>query len=301
MNRTISSLIILCSMWIQHTNAQVYQEMIDSGNFRVAEIVEAAEAYFSNSDKGRGSGYVQFKRWEYNALRLQNENGFLATDAEELQEFQRYNAYLNRTAPLRSPLQDNWEELGPDYYNATTSWNPGVGRVTGIAIQASNSNHMLLGANTGGVWNTFDGGQTWAPLSDFFNNLKVYSVAMHPTDPSVYFFGSSGGMIFSSTDAGATWNLLGNVTAGNSVVNKILIHPQNPAILFATVSNSGIFRSSDAGLSWTRVALSDFEGYDIEFQPDDPSVVFASGSKVHKSIDGVLPLPRLLGFRTDRR
>jgi photosystem II stability/assembly factor-like uncharacterized protein len=229
---------------------------------------------------------------------LQNEDGFLPTVAEEWAALQRYNAYLNESSQSRMPLQDHWEELGPSYYNATTSWNPGVGRVTGLAVEIGNEDHILLGANTGGVWNTFNGGQTWTPLSDFFNNLKVYSVAIHPTNPSVYYFGSSGGNIFSSTDAGATWNLLGNLSSGNSAVNKILIHPQDPSVIYATASSAGIFRSVDGGFTWSRVAVTDFEGYDVEFMPGNPSVVFALGSKVHKSIDGGITFTEITGFNS---
>ena len=100
---------------------------------------------------------------------------------------------------------------------------PGVGRITGIAIDQNNSDHIIVGANTGGVWKTLDGGQNWMPLGDYFSNLRVYSVTIDPTNSDHYFFGSNNGLIYHSLDAGATWNLLSDM--GNSIVNKILIHP----------------------------------------------------------------------------
>src|SRR5690606_7485213 len=154
-----------------------------------------------------------------------------------------WNAYLNNTAQNRMVLNDNWEELGPESWNATSGWNPGVGRITGLAIEEGNENHMIAGANTGGVWKTTDGAQTWTPLCDYFSNLSVCDVTIHPTDSNTYYFGSTSGKIFKSTDAGATWNLL--ATIGNSIVNKILINPTNTDIMFATAENVGIYRSTD--------------------------------------------------------
>ena len=41
--------------------AQEYLQMIDAGTYKVQEIIDSAEAYFANRDKGRGTGYKQFK------------------------------------------------------------------------------------------------------------------------------------------------------------------------------------------------------------------------------------------------
>ena len=57
--------------------SQDYLEMINSGQFTVQEIQTSAETYFENRDKGRGTGYKGYKRWEYDALRMQDDNGLL--------------------------------------------------------------------------------------------------------------------------------------------------------------------------------------------------------------------------------
>ncbi len=274
--------------------AQEYLQMIDAGTYKVQDVIDNAEAYFANKDKGRGSGYKQFKRWEYNALRMVKDNGYLPSTEERLQELQRWNAYLNSTAQNRAVLADNWQEMGPTSWNATSGWNPGVGRITGLSIDEANSDHMIIGANTGGVWRTTDGAQTWTPLNDYFSNLSVYSVAIHPSDPDTYFFGSTAGKIFKSTDAGATWNSIGQV--GSSLVNKILINPTNTNMMFATAENVGIYRSTDAGATWVKIINGDNRGYDVEFKPGDLSVVYASGSGFHKSTDGGATFTTIGGF-----
>ncbi len=275
--------------------AQEYRKMIDAGTYTVQEIIDNAEAYFANKDKGRGTGYKPFKRWEYNALRMVNDDGYLPNIEERLDELQRWNANMNETAASRAVLPDSWVDLGPTSWNATSGWNPGVGRITGLAFEEGNSDHMIIGANTGGVWRSTDGAQTWTHLTDYFSHLSVYSVAIDPTNANTYFFGSTEGKIFKSTDSGATWNLLG--TTGYSIVNKILINPTNTDIMFATSENSGIYRSINGGVTWAR-PVSDNYGYDIEFKPDDLSVVYASGSKFHKSIDGGATFTTIGGFST---
>ncbi len=273
--------------------SQEYKVMIDEGTFSVSEIIENAENYFADRDKGKGSGYVQFKRWEYNAMRLMNEDGYLSSTEENIAELERYNAYLNETSQNRQAGTDNWEELGPFNFNATTAWSPGVGRITGIDIDKNDSDHIIVGANTGGVWRTTDGGQNWTPLGDYFSNLYVYSVAIDPSDSNVYYFGSNSGLVYKSTDSGATWNQLGDL--GTSSVNRILIHPTDSNIMFATSQNGGIKKSTDGGTSWS-TAVTDNRGYDLEFKPGDPSVVYASGNSFHVSTDGGNTFATIAGF-----
>ncbi len=281
--KRIIILITILLAGIQNNHAQEYLKMMESETYTVQEIIDNGEAYFAERDQGKGSGYVQFKRWEYNAKRLMNEAGYLPKTEAVLAEIENYNAYLNTSSATRQSLTDNWEELGPQDWNATTSWNPGVGRITGIAIDENNSDHMIVGANTGGVWKTLDGGENWMPLGDYFSNLRVYSVTIHPTNSDHYFFGSTNGLIYHSLDAGATWNLLGDM--GSSSVNKILIHPTDPSIIFATSQNGGIRKSSDGGLNWV-AAVTDSQGYDIEFKPNNPNVVYATGTNFHVSYNG---------------
>jgi len=281
--KRIIILITILLAGIQNNHAQEYLKMMESETYTVQEIIDNGEAYFAERDQGKGSGYVQFKRWEYNAKRLMNEAGYLPKTEAVLAEIENYNAYLNTSSATRQSLTDNWEELGPQDWNATTSWNPGVGRITGIAIDQNNSDHMIVGANTGGVWKTIDGGENWMPLGDYFSNLRVYSVTIHPTNSDHYFFGSTNGLIYHSLDAGATWNLLGDM--GSSSVNKILIHPTDPSIIFATSQNGGIRKSSDGGLNWV-AAVTDSQGYDIEFKPNNPNVVYATGTNFHVSYNG---------------
>ena len=123
--------------------AQEYLDMMNSDQYTVLEVQNAANAYFENRDKGRGTGYKSYKRWEYNALRMQDDDGRLKSPSFYYNELERYNSYTNNTTQQNRMLRvENWEQLGPYEWNQTSGWNPGVGRITSIGIDPNNENHM---------------------------------------------------------------------------------------------------------------------------------------------------------------
>lgn len=257
--------------------------MIESGNFTVDQIIKNAEEYFNTRGKGKGSGYKQFKRWEYNALRKMDDNGKMNSDQYYDEIWQKYNAELNRNSETIIRSSDFWTELGPKSYNATSGWNPGVGRITAFYVNPQNNNFIIVGAESGGIWKTEDGGANWISLTDNFSNLAVESIAVHPSQENTYFFGSTSGRIYKSTDSGNSWSLLG--TAGTSRIRRILINPENPQIMFACSQNAGFYRSEDEGKTWTKKG-NDSYAYDILFKPGDYNTIYASGYGFHKSTDG---------------
>ena len=276
--------IVVCLMFFLGTS-QDYKKMISSGNHTVQEIQNAAELYFASSDKGRGTGYKSYKRWEYNALRMQDESGFLKSPDYYYNTLENYNAehnLLQQNSRISSVA--SWEDLGPTNWNQTSGWNPGVGRITSIAFEENNDNHILVGSQTGGVWKSTDGGSTWSVLTDNLSNIVVYSLVIDPTNANNYFWGTSSGIIFKSTDSGATWNQLADIGGGD--VNKILIDPTNTNKMYCSAQYGGIFKSTDAGVSWSRIHSDANTGFDIEFKPDDYNTVYASGNSFFKSTDG---------------
>ena len=71
--KVIIPLVILFSCY-SITYAQKHWEMINNGSYSVIEIQKEAAEYFKNKDKGKGSGYKQYKRWEYFALKDADQN-----------------------------------------------------------------------------------------------------------------------------------------------------------------------------------------------------------------------------------
>lgn len=277
-------ILLACVLSFLNMESQDYLEMMNSEEFTVQEIQNTAQAYFETKGTGRGTGYKSFKRWEYNAIRMQDENGFLKPSSFYYDELERYNSEINNSSRInRTSLVSNWEELGPAYWNQTSGWNPGVGRITSIAIDANNANHIIVGSPGGGVWKTTDGGANWSVLTDNLSNIYVSALTIDPVNSSIYYWGSTSGIIFKSTDAGATWNQLADT--GNGVVNKILINSSDTSKIFCSSQFDGVYKSTDGGVNWSSIHSESITGYDIEFKPGDQSVVYASGNKIYKSTD----------------
>ncbi|TXE15963.1 T9SS type A sorting domain-containing protein [Psychroserpens burtonensis] len=268
----VTFLLSVCAVF-----SQDYKQMISEGTHTVQDIQIAAEAHFSQVGTARGKGFKPYKRWEYQALRQMNENGMLPSPDFYFTELENYNSYLNEVYSSSRTTVGSWEQLGPESWNATSGWNPGVGRITSVAIEPTNPNHIIAGANTGGVWKSTDGGLSWIVLTDNLSNLNVSSLTIHPTINTTYYWGSTSGTIFVSADSGATWNLLADT--GNGNVNKILIDPSNTNKMYCSVQSGGLYKSTDAGVNWTKILPVIPTGYDFEFKPDGLySTIYATGN-----------------------
>jgi len=262
--------------------SQEYMRMIRKGTYSVQEIQEKAEAYFAEVGTGRGVGYKPYKRWEYNALRSMDQNGMLKSSEFIEETIRQYRQENNLAA--KAAFQGSWEELGPESWNQTSSWSPGLGRVTSIGVDVTNTNHMIIGSPTGGVWKTTNGGVKWHVLTDNRTNLDVYSLVIHPTNPQIYFWGSTAGRIYKSTDGGATWPT--SVDIGNGTVNKIIIDPTTPTKMYCSSQEGGLFKSVNSGASWTLIHPAAVQGYDVEFKPGNFNTIYAVGNHLFMSVDG---------------
>ena len=278
---------LICLLIFTDINAQGFIEklIIEESNVKVIE--EKANEYLKKvkSDKEN----KLFQRWLYFAKIDADEKGGVISNRNYVNALHQYNYKTNFKDPQPSQQTITWTNLGPDYYNDSNSqgWNPGVGRITSLAF--IDTDNFIVGSPTGGIWKTNDSGNNWNSLTDNLSNIDVWSLAISPDDSNIFYWGSNEGRIYKSVDAGSTWTLINQASLlGNSSyhrVNKILIHPTTTNVMYATVENYGIFRSEDSGQNWSRIHSDCTNGFDIEFKPGDPSVVYATGNSFFKSID----------------
>lgn len=284
----MKKLILLFSLFfiVLIGNSQEYLDLIAEGTHTVQYISQQAETHFDEVGRDRGTGYKSFRRWKYFAERAMDENGMLKTPEFYYNELQNYNALQNSESLFSRTTVGTWEEMGPTYWNATSGYNPGVGRITSIAVDESNLDHIIVGSPTGGVWKSLDGGNTWTGLTDNLANIDVYALAIDPLNSNTYYWGSNVGSIFRSTDGGATWALHGSVSGGT--VNRILIDPTNTSKMYASAQSGGLFKSTNGGSTWTSINSSATTGYDFQFKPGDTNTIYASGTGFYVSTDGGL-------------
>lgn len=246
---------------------------MERNDLRIDEVETLAKRYFDRVGTERGSGNKQYQRWLYERkFHLDNQGYFINPDIEN-NIYRTAKPSLQRSSEL-SRAAYTWSELGPNTWTYTSGWNPGVGRITSVAVHPANESVIYVSSPGGGIWKSTNAGANWTPLVDFTSSswMNVFHITIDPSNQNTIYACPTSGTVIKSTNAGATWTATGS---GPSGAKKVLIHPTNSSIVFAT-SSSGIYRSTDAGATWTRVHTETKE--DIEFKPGDPSIMYASGS-----------------------
>ena len=206
---------------------------------------------------------------------------------------------------------------------------PTGNRLTSVVGIPGQPNIYYVGAASGGVWKTIDGGVHWDPVFDSQPVSSIGALAIAPSDPNIVWAGtgepwirshiSVGEGIYKSTDAGKTWKLMGLEKTGR--ISRVVIDPENPDIVlvgalghaYGPQQERGVFRTTDGGKTWERVLFTDEKSgcAHLEMDPNNPKVLFAGmwpleihtwgresggpGSGLFKSTDGGVTWKRLSG------
>ena len=166
-------------------------------------------------------------------------------------------------------------------------------RVIAVAGIPGDPSVYYIGAASGGIFKTTDGGATWNPIFDSQPVSSVGALAVAPSDPNIVWAGtgetfirsnvSQGNGIYKSEDAGKTWTRMGLENTGR--IGRVLIDPRNPDVVFAAAMghcygpqpDRGVFRTTDGGKTWERVLFVDENTgcSDIAMDPNNPRILFA--------------------------
>jgi len=266
-------------------HSQDWFEWMDDPTLNFYEIQRRFNQYWEGKTPERGTGWKQFKRWEYFWEERTYPTGNFPERDITYKEFQRYK----QMHPDFDASSSNWTPLGPFNWQST-SYNPGIGRVNCITVHPSNSNIIFLGAPSGGIWKSTNGGLNWTTNTDNLVVIGVSAIVINPSNPNVLYMATGdgdGGATYSigilkSTDGGNTWSATGlNWPVSQAVrINKLMMHPSNPDILLAG-ANTGFYRTIDGGANWTQIMGGNFR--DIEFNPANPDIVYAAGTQFFRS------------------
>lgn len=168
------------------------------------------------------------------------------------------------------------------------------GRLTSLAVDPNDVNHIWVGAAAGGVFDSRDAGMTWTARFDAQNTLTIGAIATHPTNSNIVYVGTGedngggfsydGDGVYKTTDGGLTWQNMG--LAATRRIGKIAVDPTNGDRLFVAAGgnwfdrdeNRGIYRSTDGGTSWQKVLFvaDDVGAIDVAIDPSNPQRVFAA-------------------------
>jgi photosystem II stability/assembly factor-like uncharacterized protein len=175
---------------------------------------------------------------------------------------------------------------------------PPGNRVSAVVGVSGDPSTYYVGAASGGVWKSTDGGVHWKPVFDEQTAQSIGSIAIAPSDPNVVWVGtgetfirsnvSLGDGIYKSTDAGKTWTRMGLEKTGR--IGRIVIDPRNPDVVLAAAlghgygpqPERGVYRTTDGGKTWERALFVDENTgiSDLTMDANNPRVLFAGAWQI---------------------
>ena len=231
--------------------------------------------------------------------------------------------------PQRGPAIPARSDAGPYGALSYRFIGPPGNRVSAVTGVAGDPYVYYLGAASGGIWKTVDGGVHWQPVFDDQPVSSIGAIAVAPSDPNVVWAGTGESMIrshismgwgmFRSVDAGRSWQRAGLEATGR--IARISVDPRDANIAvvaalghaYTPQEDRGIFRTTDGGKNWRRVLFVNDSsgGADVVRDPNDPDHLYAAtwqleihtwgrfsggaGSGIWQSHDGGATWTRLAG------
>ncbi len=166
-------------------------------------------------------------------------------------------------------------------------------RVISVAGVPNDPLVYYVGAASGGLWKTEDGGVNWKSVMEDKPVHSIGALAVAPSDPQIVWAGtgesfirsnvSVGDGVWKSTDGGTTWNKMGLESTFR--ISRVLINNSNPDIVYvgslghayAPQKDRGVFRTTDGGKTWSKVLfVNDSTGVsDMVMDPNNSRIIFA--------------------------
>ncbi len=154
---------------------------------------------------------------------------------------------------------------------------------------------LWVGAASGGVWKSLDGGTTFTPVFDDQPVQSIGAVEIDQRNPETVWVGtgeawtrnsvSIGNGIYKTADGGDTWQYLG--LANSERIADIRIDPRNSDTVYACVTGRlwsdslerGVYKTTDGGKTWLQVLKAPNAATgcaSLSMDQHDPDVLYAA-------------------------
>jgi photosystem II stability/assembly factor-like uncharacterized protein len=193
------------------------------------------------------------------------------------------------------------------------------GRIAALDAVEGDRLTLYVGAASGGVWKSVDGGLQFKPVFDKYAQ-SIGAIRIDAKDPKVVWVGtgeswirnsaSLGDGVYKTSDGGDNWQKLG--LESTERIARIVIDPQSSSTVFVCATghafdshpDRGVYRTKDGGKTWEKTLfVNDDTGCsDLAIDPQDGRVLYAGmwqfrrradfftsggpGSGLYKSTDG---------------
>lgn len=260
---------------------------------------------YGNAD-GLSNNLKSRQEWELNRL-MDPATGKIPANIASLEL--EFASTLPTDEYITTYRSAKWTHRGP--------YNFG-GRTRAFAMDVSDSNILLAGGVSSGMWRSVDGGKNWikVTLPGQLHNVSCLVQDKRPGKTNIWYYGTGeaygnsayasgayyyGNGLFKSVDNGQTWTQLESTQSPNitdfdpwDLIWNVAVDVSNDSqdVVYAAALRR-IFRSSDGGKSWTVVLGGDNGSYFTDVAVTTTGVVYATMSKdgkqagIWRSDDGV--------------
>jgi photosystem II stability/assembly factor-like uncharacterized protein len=168
------------------------------------------------------------------------------------------------------------------------------GRVVDVDVSPDDPTHFYVAYASGGLWVTYNNGQSFAPLFDNQVVMTIGDIAVDWKHGETIWVGTgennssrssyAGVGIFKSSDKGKTWEYKG--LGESQHIGRIVIDPNDPNIvdvavlghLYTANDERGVYKTTDGGKSWKKTLFIDNNtgAIDITMDPTNSKVLYTA-------------------------
>jgi photosystem II stability/assembly factor-like uncharacterized protein len=174
------------------------------------------------------------------------------------------------------------------------------GRIAAVDAVAGDRLTIYVGAASGGVWKSVDGGLQFKPVFDKMTTQSIGAIKVDPRDAKTIWVGtgeswtrnsvSIGDGVYKSSDGGESWNRVGLETSER--IARIVVDPSSSDTVFVCATGHlfddhkerGVYRTKDGGKSWEKVLFvaEDVGCGDLAIDPQDGRILYAGMWQVRR-------------------
>lgn len=172
---------------------------------------------------------------------------------------------------------------------------PDGNRAISVVGEPGNPMVSYIGAASGGVWKTEDGGFHWRPVFDQQDDSSIGAMAVAPTAPKQVWVGTGetflirpahavGNGVYKSSNAGKTWKHMGLEKTFR--ISRVIVHPTDTNTVYvASLGHThgpqqerGVYKTTNGGKTWERVFFLDENtgASDLSIDPQNPETLYAA-------------------------
>ena len=130
-------------------------------------------------------------------------------------------------------------------------------------------------------------GMQWRNIGPFRGGRST-TVCGVIQDPYTFYFGSTGGGVWKTTDGGANWRNVSDGHFKTGSVGAVAVAPSDPNVVYVgmgeapirgvmTSHGDGVYRSTDAGITWQHVGLEDARQIaKVRIHPNNPDLIYTA-------------------------